>query len=182
MAYGAYFAQNAFFSNLLECTVAAWASLAPSGSVQADLRSANDRTAAPELNLKDARGKDVRLSDLKGQVVVVNFWATWCHGCQIEIPWFIEFEKKYGDRGLAVIGVSMDDDGWKAVKPWMKEKRVNYPIVIGNENLGKQFGLAGMPWTLLIDRDGKIADGHAGVVDKEATEKKIATLLEEHAN
>jgi cytochrome c biogenesis protein CcmG/thiol:disulfide interchange protein DsbE len=153
--------------------------LAPSGSTQADLKSASSRAMAPDFNLKDAWGKDIKLSELKGKVVLVNFWATWCEGCQIEIPWFIEFERKYADRGLTVIGVSMDDEGWKSVKPWLIEKKVNYPIVIGNEQLGKQFGLAGMPLTLLVDREGKIADSHSGVVNKVVTEKKIETLLEE---
>ena len=171
-----------FAHRCLECTVAAWESLAPSRAAQADLRPANGRAVAPDFNLKDAQGKDVKLSDLKGKVVLVNFWATWCEGCQIEIPWFIEFEKKYGNRGLTVIGISMDDEGWKAVKPWLVEKKVNYPIVIGSEQLGKQFGLDGMPLTLLVDGDGKIADSHSGVVNKAATEKKIEVLLAEHIN
>ena len=110
---------------------------------------------------------------------LVNFWATWCEGCQVEIPWFVEFQKEYQARGLVVIGISMDDDGWKSVRPWLKEKNVNYPIVIGNERLGKQYGLDGMPLTALVDREGRIADVHPGLVDKAATQQKIRALLQE---
>ena len=163
----------------LECSVAVWQSLLPSAPVQANLKPPSGRTPAPDFNLKDANGRDVKLTDLKGKVVLVNFWATWCHGCQTEIPWFIEFQKEYADGGLVVVGISMDDDGWKSVRPWLKEKRVNYPIVIGNEGLGKQYGLDGMPLTALVDREGRLADVHAGLVDKAVTQQKIRALLQE---
>jgi cytochrome c biogenesis protein CcmG/thiol:disulfide interchange protein DsbE len=140
------------------------------------------RHAAPDFQLSDAGGKEIRLSELKGKVVLVNFWATWCHGCQLEIPWYIEFQKTYKERGLVVVGISMDEDGWKSVNPWIKEKKVNYPIVIGNDALGKQFGLDSMPLTVLVDRGGKIAETHSGVVDKEDTEKKIRMLLRERSS
>jgi cytochrome c biogenesis protein CcmG/thiol:disulfide interchange protein DsbE len=117
------------------------------------------------------------LSAYKGKVVLLNFWATWCHGCQEEIPWFVQFESKYKQNGLAVIGVSMDDDGWKSVKPFLEEKKLNYTIVIGNEPLGKLYGLSAMPMTLLIDREGKIAASYSGVVDKEKCESDLQALL-----
>lgn len=164
----------------LECTVAVWQSLASSGSAQTSIKPEEERKIAPDFELKDSDGKNLRLSTLKGKVVLVNFWATWCEGCQVEIPWFVEFEKRYADRGLVVVGVSMDDDGWKSVRPWIKEKKVNYPIVIGDEGLGKQYGLEGMPLTVLVDYEGKIADVHAGVVNKADTEKKIRALLDEN--
>ncbi len=163
----------------LECSVAVWQSLLPSAPAQANLKPPSGRTLAPDFNLKDANGRDVKLTDLKGKVVLVNFWATWCEGCQVEIPWFVEFQKEYEARGLVVIGISMDDDGWKSVRPWLKEKKVNYPILIGNEGLGKQYGLDGMPLTALVDREGRIADVHPGLVDKAATQQKIRALLQE---
>jgi peroxiredoxin len=163
----------------LECSVAVWQSLLPSAPVQANLKPSSGRTLAPDFNLKDANDRDVKLTDLKGKVVLVNFWATWCHGCQTEIPWFIEFQREYADGGLVVVGISMDDDGWKSVRPWLKEKKVNYPIVIGNEGLGKQYGLDGMPLTALVDRQGRIADVHPGLVDKAALQQKIRALLQE---
>jgi cytochrome c biogenesis protein CcmG/thiol:disulfide interchange protein DsbE len=143
------------------------------------ISSSTGRSLAPDFNLKDASGKDVKLADLKGKVVLVNFWATWCEGCQVEIPWFVEFQKQYASKGLVVVGISMDDDGWRSVKPWIEEKKVNYPIVIGNEGLGKQYGLdGGMPLTALVDREGRIADLHQGIVDKTAIEQRIRDLLQ----
>lgn len=165
----------------LECTVAVWQSLSASPPVQADLKPEADRKFAPDFTLQDANGREVKLSSLKGKVVLVNFWATWCEGCQVEIPWLVEFQKKYQPRGLVVIGVSMDDDGWKSVKPWLKEKKVNYPVVIGSDNLGKQYGLEGMPLTALIDREGRIADVHPGLVNKDATDQQLRALLQESA-
>ena len=141
-------------------------------------KSSNGRSLAPDFNLKDASGKDVKLADLKGKVVLVNFWATWCEGCQVEISWFVEFQKEYASRGLVVVGIAMDDD-WKSVKPWIEEKKVNYPIVIGNQGLGKQYGLIGMPLTALVDREGRLADVHNGIVDKTATEQRIKDLLQQ---
>jgi len=182
----AYPSPKVFAHRCLECSIAVWQSISPSAPAQANLkpeniRPENARNAAPDFVLKDADGKDLRLSEQKGKVVLVNFWATWCHGCQLEIPWYIEFQKKFANHGLVVIGISMDDDGWKSVRPWLDEKKVNYSIVIGNETLGNQFGLdSAMPLTALVDRNGKIADVHIGVVDKAATEKKIQTLLQEN--
>lgn len=163
----------------LECSIAVWESLSAGGAVQANLKPQSERVTAPDFQLEDANGKIVKLSALKGKVVLVNFWATWCEGCQVEIPWFVEFAKKYEGKGLVVVGVSMDDDGWKSVKPWIREKKVNYTIVIGGQELGKKYGLDGMPLTALVGRDGKIADLHGGVVDKDATETKIRALLGE---
>jgi peroxiredoxin len=163
----------------LECSVAVWQSLLPSSPAQSGLKPPSGRGLAPNFSLKDASGKDVKLADLKGKVGLVNFWATWCEGCQVEIPWFVEFQEQYSGGGLVVVGISMDDDGWKSVKPWIQEKKVNYPIVIGNEGLGKQYGLVGMPLTALVDREGRIADVHHGIVEKTATQEKIRDLLGE---
>jgi peroxiredoxin len=140
-------------------------------------KSARQQAAPPDFTLPDANGAAITLSAYKGKVVLLDFWATWCTGCKVEIPWYMEFAKKYEQSGLAVIGVSMDQEGWAVVKPFMLEKQMNYPVVIGNDNLAKQFGLTNMPLTLLIDREGKIALAHAGVVDKAAFESKLRALL-----
>ena len=135
---------------------------------------------APDFTLNDSAGSPVKLSAHKGRVVLLDFWATWCTGCKVEIPWYVEFQDKYRKDGLAAIGVSMDDDGWKSVKPFLEEHKLNYPVVIGNQDLASRYGgLPSLPMTLLIDRDGKIAESHAGMVDKGAFEKKIKTLLQE---
>jgi len=140
--------------------------------------AAEMRKDAPGFSLKDSKGTSVQLSKYKGKVVVLDFWATWCGGCKVEIPWFMEFQKKYKHSGLAVIGVSMDDDGWKVVKPFLKEKKLNYTVVLGNDDLAKSYGLDSMPMTLLIDREGKIAATHVGMVEKSAFEKEIQALLQ----
>ena len=154
----------------LSCALLAGASPAP---------EYNMRKTAPNFTLSDSKGASVRLSDYKGKVVLLDFWATWCHGCKTEIPWYMEFQNKYKDKGLAVIGVSMDDDGWKSVKPFVEEQKMNYAVVIGNEALAKLYSVDALPVTLLIDRDGKIAVSHAGMVEKDAFEKEIRALLQD---
>lgn len=135
------------------------------------------RKIAPDFTLTGANGQPVSLSSYKGKVVLLDFWATWCGGCKVEIPWYIEFFKKYRSQGLAVIGVSMDDEGMKVVRPFLIQKGIDYPVVIGNDSLAKQYNLTSMPMTLLIDRNGKIAVSHVGVVDKENFESHIQELL-----
>ena len=144
------------------------------------------RKPAPNFILTDAKGDIINLSTYKGKVVLLDFWATWCGGCKTEIPWYMEFDAKYKDRGLAVIGVSMDEDGWKTVKPFLALEKdpetgghtaMKYPVVIGSDSLAKQYNLTGMPLTLLIDREGRIAVSHAGMVDKDDWERKIRSLL-----
>jgi len=119
----------------------------------------------------------VRLSDYKGKVVLLSFWATWCLWCETEITWYVEFQNKYKDKGLSVIGVSMDEDGWRSVRPFLKEKRMNYTVVVGNGNLATSYALEALPVTFLIDRDGKIAGSPAGIVATDSFEHDIRTLL-----
>jgi cytochrome c biogenesis protein CcmG/thiol:disulfide interchange protein DsbE len=133
--------------------------------------------SAPNFRLKDANGQTVSLTDFKGKVVLLNFWATWCHGCKKEVPWFAEFEKKYGPQGFVVLGVSMDDDGWKVVTPFVAEKKLNYPVVIGDAAVAEQYKVEPLPQSFLINRDGKIAATFPGVVDRTACEKRIGELL-----
>lgn len=147
------------------------------GQVSADVKALKDGEVAPDFTSPDANGHIVRLSAYKGRVVLLNFWATWCHGCQTEIPWLVQFENKYHDGGLSVIGVAMDDSGWKAVKPFLQEKKVNYHVVIGNDEMARPYGLSSMPMTFLIDRNGRIAATSVGVVDRNACEKEIRDLL-----
>lgn len=145
----------------------------------ASVRPGKDRKKAPEFSLKDSDGKNLSLADYKGKVVLLNFWATWCGPCRVEIPWFVEFEQKYKDHGFAVIGVSMDDDGWKAVKPYIAEKHMNYRIVVGDDAVGSLYGgVDNLPTTFLIDREGNIAATHVGLVSKNDYQNEILQLLD----
>jgi cytochrome c biogenesis protein CcmG/thiol:disulfide interchange protein DsbE len=115
---------------------------------------------------------------LRGKVLLLNFWATWCHGCKAEIPWFIEFQRAYQSRDFVVLGVSRDDDGWKAVRPYINAKKVNYRVMIGNDAVARVYGAAEMlPVTVLIDKSGRIAAKHAGVVSQSDCRAEIETLL-----
>ena len=100
--------------------------------VSAALKTTGDRRTAPDFEFTDASGTKIRLADYKGKVVLLNFWATWCGPCNVEIPWFNEFETAFKDRGLSVVGVSMDEGGWKTVKPYIEQRQVSYRIVIGD--------------------------------------------------
>jgi peroxiredoxin len=134
-------------------------------------------TPAPDFSLTDSKGAAVKLSSYRGKVVLLNFWATTCGGCKVEIPWFVEFQSKYKRAGLDVIGISLDDDGWKSVKPYLQKHKINYRVAVGNEDIEKRFGVEALPLTLLIDREGRIAATYAGLVDKVACEKEIRKLL-----
>jgi peroxiredoxin len=143
----------------------------------ATVQPAAERKPAPEFALQDSSGKTVSLKNYRGKVVLLDFWATWCHGCKQEIPWFAEFQRKYGEKGLTVVGVSLDGDGWKVVKPFLQNADVPYRIVLGNDDTAKLYGIHNMPDTFLIDRRGRIAAAYAGMVDKDNVEANIQTML-----
>jgi len=148
-------------------------------TVKAAVKPEKDRKTAPDFALKDANGQTTHLSDYKGKVVLLDFWATWCGPCKIEIPWFMEFEQQFKDRGFAVLGVSMDEDGWNVVKPYIQDMKINYRVVLGNEEIGELYGgLDSLPTTLLLDRQGKIASIHVGLSQgKEDFKNDIAQLV-----
>jgi cytochrome c biogenesis protein CcmG/thiol:disulfide interchange protein DsbE len=148
----------------------------------ASLKPDKDRHTAPDFTLKDADGKTVHLADYKGKVVLLDFWATWCGPCRIEIPWFIDLERKEKDKGFEVLGVSMDDNGWEDVKPFLAQMKVNYRVVIGDDDVSKAYGgVEDLPTTFLIDRQGKIAAIHIGLdAGRKEFEDGIQELLQEN--
>jgi peroxiredoxin len=137
------------------------------------------RTLAADFTLKDADGAAVKLSDYRGKVVLLNFWATWCGPCGIEVPWFTEFEQRYKSRGFAVLGVSMDEDGWSAVKPYLSERKVNYRVLLGNDMIAQLYGgLDSLPTSFVIDRAGRVAfPPHIGLISKNEYVNEIQCLL-----
>jgi thiol-disulfide isomerase/thioredoxin len=141
----------------------------------------------PEVTFKDLQGTNVPLASLKGKVVVVNFWATWCEPCQVEIPWMIGFQQKYADKGFTLLGVAMDEEGKSAVEPFVqksqfdvdgKKMTMNYPIVLGNDDLAAKFGgLLGLPTSIVISRDGKVVKRYIGLASQDDLDKEIKSLL-----
>jgi cytochrome c biogenesis protein CcmG/thiol:disulfide interchange protein DsbE len=162
----------------LQALNAALLVITPEGALAADLKNVKDRQAAPNFRLTDSQGKQVQLSDYRGKVVLLNFWATWCGPCKAEIPWFEEFESKYRTAGLAILGVAMDDDGWKAVRPFMNQMKMNYRVMLGdNVTASKYGGVESLPETLLIDRQGRIAARRLGLTSRATYEQEITELL-----
>jgi len=146
--------------------------------IRAVLEPANKRKAAPDFKLKDSSGRTVTLKDLRGKVVLLDFWATWCTGCKKEIPWFSEFQTKYGQKGFAMVGVSLDEGGWSVLKPFLAEHKIPYQMLLGDDAMAGRYGIKTMPDTFLIDREGKIAAAYlAGIVDKDDVEANIKAIL-----
>ena len=162
----------------LGCLVSGCSSSGPRSVRAASVKPDKERKPAPEFALKDADGKTVRLSDYKGKVVLLDFWATWCGPCKIEIPWLKDFQRKYRDRGFEIVGVSMDDEGWSVVKPFVAELGINYRIVIGDDATAQLYGgVDALPTTFVIDREGKIAVVHVGLTSKDEIEHGIEQVL-----
>jgi peroxiredoxin len=140
---------------------------------------ADAKPAPLDYTLRDVGGEEVDLASLKGNVILLNFWATWCGPCKIEIPWFVEFQETYGDKGLVVLGLSVDDTP-EQMRPFIAEYQVNYPMLVGlgREDFQEAYGpVWGLPITFMIDREGTICRKHIGIATKEEFEKDLADLL-----
>ena len=136
------------------------------------------RPAPMHFTLKDMNGVDVKLSSFRGKVVLINFWATWCGPCEVEIPDLVEVQKAY-KNDVVVLGVSIDDTA-EQLKPYASEKKMNYPVLVGldRQDMQDAYGpLFGIPVSVLIDREGTIAHRHSGILSKEQMEEWINDVL-----
>ena len=146
-------------------------------ALQSQAMSNGDHPDAPAISLMDIEGKRLDLADYKGKVVVLDFWATWCGPCRIEIPGLMEMQNKYANQGFSVIGISMDDESGSVVE-FYKEFKMNYPVAVGNQRIGELYGgIFGLPTTFLIGRDGRIYAKHTGATDVSVIEDEVQQLL-----
>ncbi len=133
---------------------------------------------APDFALQSLEGKTVHLSDFRGKPVVLNFWATWCGPCKIEMPWFVDLQKQYGPAGLQFLGVAMDEATPKDIAEFAQSMNVNYPILLGKESVGDAYGgVQFLPETFFIDRDGKVVDKAFGLKGRGEIEDAIKKIL-----
>jgi thiol-disulfide isomerase/thioredoxin len=167
-------------SGLVAATALVAALLVSPLSASAEVLTARYRRPAPGFTLSDAKRAPITLSDFKGKVVLLDFWATWCAASKVEMPWYAEFESRYRASGLVVIGVSMDDEGWPIISPYLEQHPSGYSVVLGDHDVAERYSLASLPMTLLIDRNGKVAAKHFGLMDKADLENEIRKLLKEH--
>ena len=145
---------------------------------QTQQKSSNKGPAAPHFALKDKSGATIKLSDYRGKVVILDFWATWCGPCRMEIPGFVKLREKYASQGMEIIGVSLDRPGWQVIEPFMQEYNINYPIVLGDRDIVMSYGgVQSIPTTFIIDRDGVIVEKVVGYRPDSYFEQKIQELL-----
>lgn len=135
-------------------------------------------TPAPDFTLESLDGKSMRLSDFRGKAVLLNFWATWCGPCKIEMPWFVELQKEYGPEGFQIVGVAMDDSSKEDIAKFAQEMGVNYPVLLGKEAVGEAYGgVPALPESFFIGRDGKIVDKIIGLRGRAEIEDSIKKAL-----
>jgi peroxiredoxin len=137
--------------------------------------------AAPDFELKDLDGKTLRLADLRGKAVLLNFWATWCPPCKEEIPWFVELQKQYGPQGLQIVGVDMDDNPTRdAIAKFAADMKIDYPVLLGNDHIADAYGgVEALPTTFYIGRDGKIVARVFGLAAHHEVEENIRAALKQ---
>jgi peroxiredoxin len=148
-------------------------------STKSELIPITQRVNAPDFTVVDVQGNTFTMASQKGQVVLLDFWAIACGGCKLELPWYVDFDKQYRSKGLSLIGLDMYGEAPEAVKSFALAHQMRYPLAIGTDDVGALYHLGAMPLTVLIDRKGRIAVSHTGVVDPKLFEADIKALLAE---
>ncbi len=140
-------------------------------------RSAKDSAKAPDFTLQDLNGKSVKLSDFKGKVVVLEFWATWCPPCRDSITGLEKIHKAYKDKGLVILAVSLDQGGWDSVKAFVSDRGMTYIVLKGDEEVANQYQVRSIPMLLVLDKSGNIAKRYIGLGSDEELEQDIKSIL-----
>lgn len=154
-----------------------WLSSMPPSSMDTTFQD-EEYASAPDFERTAMDGSMLRLSSLRGRVVVLNFWATWCTPCRVEIPEFLKMQEEID--GVQFVGVSLDEEGFDVVRPYAEAMRITYPLVIGDDSLAADFGgVMGLPTSYVIDRDGRIRERFVGMVDEETLRPILQKLLKE---
>lgn len=134
--------------------------------------------AAPDFELTSLDGKRVKLSDYRGKAVLLNFWATWCSPCKVEMPWFVDLQKRYGNDGLVILGIAMDDTETPKIAQFASEMGVNYPVLLGTDQVSEEYGnVQFLPTSFYIDRKGKIIAKGAGLLGRGEIEENVQKAL-----
>jgi len=140
-------------------------------------RDRQQNTVAADFTLQDMSGKNVRLSDYKGKVVLLEFWATWCPPCRESIPGLEKLHKKYKDKGVVVLAVSMDEGGWNEVKSFIKENGITYSVLKGTEEVAVQYKVRSIPLLLILNKEGIISKRYLGLASDDDLEKDVKAVL-----
>ncbi len=140
---------------------------------------AEEGRPAPPLVAETLEGDRFRLQDHRGEVVVVNVWATWCPPCRVEMPGFVDLQREFEDEGVQFVGIAVDREGAEAVRPWVEEQGVNFPQIANPSVAARHFPGEAVPRTYLIDKRGRIRYEHSGVILKWALDDALETLVEE---
>jgi len=143
------------------------------------IRQAGERKVMPELVMTQLDGGTWRMADHRGQVVLVNYWATWCGPCWEETPGLIRLSKELGPKGLAVVGVSIDEGGRETVQKFVDEFHVSYPVALLDRMSQMEYGMAGVPTTILVDKNGRVAKTYVGAVRQADFKTDVEVLLAE---
>lgn len=182
--------RNTRFKNLFFAAVgcALFTTHVAAATVQARLKSPSTRTEAPPFRLADALGRTEQLTDYRGKVVLMNFWATDCGGCRLEIPWLVDIDQAFQKKSFAVVGISMDisyenlknaTEAWAKVKPFVASHQITFPILMGDNEVTKRYDVQALPVSYLVDTRGRVAAMYVGLIDKENMKANINTLLAE---
>lgn len=164
---------------ICSAVVSAQSGTVPSIPKSSEVIPATQRVKAPDFTVTDVQGKPFTLSALKSRVVLLDFWAIACGGCKLELPWYVGFDEQYRSKGLSLVGLDMYGEAPSAVRSFAAAHHMQYPVAVGTDAIGNLYKLKEMPLTVLIDRQGRIAVSHAGVVDQHLFESDIQRLLTE---